>query len=99
MAAKKITWTKSAILQLSKSIEYIRLDSPQSAEKVKAAILDKVRELSTTIIRHRADKYKTNNEGNFLCFEILKHRVSFYVTESEIVIVRVRHTKMNPRLY
>jgi len=99
MPARKITWTKSAILQLRKSIEYIRLDSPQNAEKVKQTILQKTKDLSTTIIRHRLDKYKKNNDGHFLYFEILRHRVSFYVAENEIVIVRIRHTKMSPRRY
>ena len=40
MAVKKITWTKSAILQLNKSIEFIREESPQNAEKVKGTILE-----------------------------------------------------------
>lgn len=40
---KKITWTKQAILQFKKSIEYIREDSPQNAEKVKHTILQKLR--------------------------------------------------------
>ena len=97
--AKKITWTRSALLQLRKSIEYIRLDSPQNAEKVKQTILQKIKELSITLIRHRVDKYKKDNDGSFLYFEILKHRISFYVTEEEIIIVRIRHTRMSPKQY
>ncbi len=32
----------------------------------------------------------------FSIFEILKHRISFYVMDDEIVIMRIRHIKMNP---
>lgn len=96
---KKITWTKQAILQFKKSIEYIREDSPQNAEKVKHTILQKIKTLQSSIVRHPVDKYKRNNDDNFLYFEVLKHRVSFYVSEDEIIIIRIRHTKMNPKKY
>ena len=99
MAVKKITWTKSAILQLNKSIEFIREESPQNAEKVKGTILEKITSLQSSLIHHRIDKYKRNNDGNFLYFEVLKHRVSFYAAKDEIIIVRIRHTKMNPKSY
>lgn len=96
---KKITWAKSAIQHFRKSIEYIREDSPKNAEKVKNAILQKVEALQFNTIRYRIDKYKLNNDGNFLYFELLSHRISFYVASDEIIIVRVRHTKMNPKKY
>jgi plasmid stabilization system protein ParE len=99
MPLRKITWAKSAIFQFRKSIDYIRLDSPQNAEKVKNSILQKIAAHQSTIIRHRVDKYRRNKDGNFLYFEILKHRISFYSKEDEVIIVRVRHTKMNPKYY
>lgn len=99
MAKRKITWTKSAIIQLNHSVKYIRKESPQNAEKVKYAILEKIGELESTMIVHRVDPLKKKNDGHFLYFEILKHRISFHFSPKEVIIVRVRHTRMNPKKY
>lgn len=96
---RKITWTKLAINQFNSAIKYIRKDSEQNADKVKAKILAKISELSTGRLVHRKDPYKKNNEGEYLYFEFLKHRIVYYVTAEEVFIIRIRHTKMEPKQY
>jgi len=48
---------------------------------------------------HRKDQYKKNNDGHYHYFELLRHRVSYYAKEQEIIIVRVRHVNRKPLNY
>jgi plasmid stabilization system protein ParE len=99
MSKRKITWGKRATLELNAAIKYIRQDSEQNAEKVKARILNKINELSDASVVHRKDPYKKNNDGNYLYFELLRYRVMYYATPGEVFIIRIRHTKMEPKKY
>lgn len=99
MINRKVTWTKAAINQFNKIIEYIRKDSEQNADKVKEKILYKVNQLSDDTIVHREDSYKKNNDGNYLYFEALKYRIVYYNNEKEVFIIRIRHTSMEPKRY
>jgi len=96
---RKITWTKQATKQLSEAIKFIRKDSDQNAEKVKTAILGKVVELEDDRLVHRQDPYKKNNDGNFRYFEVLRYRIVYYSKPSEVFIIRIRHTSMEPKRY
>ena len=99
MAKRKVTWTKRATLQFNAAIGRIRKDSEQNADKVKEKILDKINDLSDDIAVHRKDTYKKNNEGNYLYFEILKHRIAYYAESKEVFIIRIRHTSKEPKSY
>ena len=99
MIRRKVTWTKTAINQFDKIIEYIRQDSEQNANKVKERILNRVNRLSDDRIIHREDPYKKNNDGDYLYFEILKYRIVYYRSPKEVFIIRIRHTSMEPKQY
>ena len=99
MPQRKVTWTKKATRQFNNAIEYIRQQSEQNAEKVKEKILEKVNQLSDDKVVHRRDPYKENNDGTFLYFEVLKHRIVYHVRPDEVIIIRVQHTSMDPKPY
>ncbi|MGN6247019.1 MAG: type II toxin-antitoxin system RelE/ParE family toxin [Ginsengibacter sp.] len=99
MIKRKVTWTKAAVTQFDKIIEYIRKDSEQNADKVKAKILEKINRLSDDKVVHRKDPYKKNNDGNYLYFEVLKYRIVYYKSPAEVFIIRIKHTKMEPKPY
>ncbi|HET7118504.1 MAG TPA: type II toxin-antitoxin system RelE/ParE family toxin [Hanamia sp.] len=99
MSKRIITWTKRATRQLNAAIEFIRLDSDQNADNVKEKILNKVNELAEGNVVHRKDPYKKNNDGNYLYFELLKYRITYYSQPNEVFIVRIRHTSMEPKKY
>lgn len=96
---RKVTWTKQAFRQFNAAIQFIREDSALHAEKVREAILEKVLSLADDRWVHRQDPYKKNNDGNYLYFEILRYRIVYYVTPNEVFIIRVRHTRMEPKKY
>jgi plasmid stabilization system protein ParE len=94
-----IKWNKRAINQLTKVIEYIEKDSVQNAEKVKNDLLAEISKLTVHPERYNPDKYHINNDGSFRAFELHRYRVSYRYTKNEIRIIRIRHTKRNPKNY
>ncbi len=99
MGERKISWTKIATRQFNAAIKYIRKDSAMQADSVKVKILDKINKLSDDTSTHRQDPYKKNNDGNYLYFEILHYRITYYAAAKEVFIIRVRHSKMEPKIY
>ncbi|MBK8520293.1 MAG: type II toxin-antitoxin system RelE/ParE family toxin [Ferruginibacter sp.] len=94
-----IKWNKRAINQLIKAIEYIEKDSVQNAEKVKNDLLTEISKLIANPERYNPDKYHLNNDGSFRAFELHSYRVSYRYTKNEIRIIRIRHTRRNPKNY
>lgn len=99
MQERKIHWDEQAIKYFSKSIAYIRKDSPQNAEKIRDELIKQVNALAQKPEIYPPDKYKTNNAGNYRVFELYRFRVSYLVQEGAILITRIRHTKQEPKEY
>ncbi len=74
-------------------------DSFQNAEKVKLAIIHAVKKITTNPAIHSPDKFKIDNDGNCRAFELYHYRVSYFVGKTEIRILRVKHTSMQPLVY
>ena len=96
----EIKWNKQAVKQLQSAIKYINQDSPANADKVKKDILDKIESLKKYPEKFSPDKYKLQNQDfSFRAFEIHHYRISYRFVNNEIRILRIRHTKMNPKYY
>lgn len=96
---KSVVIENQAKLQLQKAYRYIRKQSYQNAEKVREKILACIAELPDNPERHSPDKYCLENDGRFRAFEIYSYRITYYIDETVIIVVRIRHTKMNPTNY
>jgi plasmid stabilization system protein ParE len=96
---REIRWPLLAQRQLWKAYQYILLDSYQNAEKVKNDILLSTRNLPANPEMYPPDKYRLNNDGSFRAYELHRYRIAYRITEKEIIIVRVRHTSMEPKQY
>lgn len=96
---RKIFWDEKAITAFKDAISFIRKDSFQNAASVKADILSKVKELRSSPDIHPPDKYKIGNDGHFRAFEIHRFRISYWVMEQVVLIVRFRHTSQKPEPY
>jgi plasmid stabilization system protein ParE len=94
-----IKWNRRALEQFEDAVSYIEDDSVSNAEKFKLDILTKIDSLSAYPEKYSPDKYKMNNDGTFRAFELHRYRVSYRFKRNEIRIIRVRHTKRNPRNY
>ncbi len=99
MGKRKVTWGKRAAREFNAAIKYIRKDSVQNADKVKEVILNKINGLADDRVVHRKDTYKKKNDGKFLYFEILRYRIVYYAAPDEVIIIRITHTKREPKIF
>jgi plasmid stabilization system protein ParE len=95
----RVIITNLAKLQLREAYDFIKTDSPKNAEKVRIKILSAIKKLADQPDRHSMDKYRLANDGSYRAFEIYKYRISYHVSMEQITIVRVLHTKREPKPY
>ena len=95
----RIKWNRRALRQFDDAISYIEKESPAAAEKVKLDILMEIDTLVKHPRKYNPDKYKIKNDSSFRAFELHHYRISYRHIGSDIRIIRVRHTKMNPLAY
>ena len=93
----KIVIDNLAKAQLKEAYTYIALDSPKNAEKVKAKILSAIKDLADHPERHPRDKYRHDKNGSYRAFELYKYRISYHVSQDQITVIMIRHTKMEPK--
>ena len=96
---REVRWPLIAQKQLGKAYNYLLPDSYQNAEKVKNAILLSTRKLAANPEMFPPDKYRKNNDGSFRAYELHHYRIAYRITKNEIIIIRVRHTGMEPKQY
>lgn len=96
----KVIWDEEAVKYLKQAIRYIKKNSPKNADKVKKDILKSIKVLTNQPEKQYAlDKYRFSNDGNYRAFELHHFRISYYIADEYIRIVRIRHTAMEPRNY
>ena len=94
-----IVWTKRSQQQMKAAYEYISLDSPQNARKVVEEIVISVDKAISNPEFYAPDKYKIDNDGSYRAFEKHHYRIVYRFAKNIIRILRVRHTKMEPKQY
>ncbi|QXU40063.1 type II toxin-antitoxin system RelE/ParE family toxin [Pedobacter sp. D749] len=93
----EIVWTKPAKNQLREIYNYIGQESVQNAIKVINDLTQAVENIVQYPEKYKIDQYKKDNDGTYRAFEKHHFRIS-YRNENQIIrILRVRHTKMNPK--
>ena len=99
VSKRRVIWPQIAKQQLREIYDHIKEESLKNADKVRRAIVTASVELPGAPGRYNPDKFKKNNDGSFRAFELYHIRIAYQVTEKEIIIVRVRHTSMEPAVY
>jgi addiction module RelE/StbE family toxin len=95
----QIVWTRRAEQQMKAAYKYISEDSSQNAAKVVEDIAKSVNKAITNPELYGLDKYKINNDGSYRAFEKRHYRIVYRVTQNIIRVLRVRHTKMEPKQF
>ena len=85
--------------QLQEAYHYIKEDSVKSAEKVRSKILASIKEPARRPKHHPADKYRSNRNSAYRAYELYKYRITYHVSETQVTVIRIRHTRMNPLQY
>lgn len=96
---KKIVWDEVARAALKEAYYYIKKDSLQEAEKVKTEIIAASKKLQDHPEMFPPDKYRKDKDVRFRAFEKYSYRISYFVAEDAIRILRFRHVKRAPQEY
>ena len=96
---KLVAWDKPAYASLQRAYDYVKEDSLVNAERVREGILKTTKGLSDHPEKYPPDKFKKANAGNYRAFEKYSYRVAYKITESKIIILRIRHVKQEPKDY
>ena len=99
MVKLNVIWSKKGSLQLKEALSDLKEKSPKSALKVKREILKTARELSLHPEIYSLDRFTKNNDGSIRAFENYSYRVTYQVEETQVLILRVRHTSREPLEY
>ena len=99
MVKRKVVWSKNSSLQLKESLMYLKEKSLKSASKVKKEILQTAKKLSSHPEIYSLDRFTKDNDGSIRAFEKYSYRVTYQVEETQVFILRVRHTSREPLEY
>ncbi len=90
---KKVIWDELPRNALKEASHYIQRNSIHEAEKVKNGIIAATKELSEYPERYPPDKYRKDNDIRFRAFEKFNYRISYFIAEDAIRILRFRHVR------
>lgn len=99
MVKKKVIWDELARTALKKAYSHIKQDSLEQAEKVKQEVILAAKKLSDHAQMHPPDKYRKDHDIRFRAFEKYNYRISYFITEDFIRVLRFRHVKQQPEEY
>jgi plasmid stabilization system protein ParE len=99
MQVYQVVWTKRSMQQINAAHKYISKDSPQNADKVLKDIAAAVNKAIVNPEFYGPDKYKINNDGSYRAFEKHRYRIVYRFSKNIIRVLRVRHTKMEPKTF
>jgi plasmid stabilization system protein ParE len=94
-----LVWTKCSSNQMAAIYERISEDSPKNRLKVVNEIVNSVKKAIKNPEFYPPDKYKKNNDGSYRAFEKLHYRIAYRFSSKIVRVLRIRHTKMEPKLY
>lgn len=95
MVKRKIVWDSQAKDQLKEYCDLIRLDSPTAAKKVRKAIMETINLLKDTPNMFATDRFIDSKLGNYRAFTKWSYRITYLVTDKDVFIVKVMHTKQD----
>ena len=95
----QVVWTKRSQQHMKAAHKYISLSSPQNAFKVVEDIVTALNKAIKNPEFYGSDRYKTNNDGSYRAFEKHHYRIAYRFTKNTIRVLRVRHSKMEPKQY
>lgn len=95
----QIVWTRRSQQHLLAAYKYICQNSMQNAAKVLEDIVATIEKATTNPGFYGPDKFKYDNDGSYRAFEKHGYRIVYRYTKNTIRVLRVRHTKMEPKTY
>jgi plasmid stabilization system protein ParE len=92
----KVTWDTQAKESLKYIVQQIKVDSPSAAQKVKTELLKLAQSLNDKPNRYSQEYYLEDKEGNYRSVSKWSYKIIYKVTEKEVYILDVFHTRKDP---
>ena len=99
MVKNQLVWTRRSQQHLKALYNYISETSPQNAQKVVTDIITATEKAIANPSYYNPDKFKTDNDGSYRAFEKHHYRIAYRYQKNVIRVLRVMHTKMEPKRY
>ena len=99
MVKNQLLWTRRSQLDMTALYKYVCDDSMQNALKIVNDIVAATEKAISNPEFYSPDKFKIDNDGSYRAFEKHRFRIAYRYQNNIIRILRVRHTKMEPRNY
>jgi plasmid stabilization system protein ParE len=99
MVKNQLVWTRRSQQHMRALYKYIVENSPQNAMKVLNDIIAATEKVIANPEYYNPDKYKIENDGSYRAFEKHGYRIVYRYQKNIIRVLRVRHTKMEPKNY
>jgi plasmid stabilization system protein ParE len=102
MAKRKvrtIVWSRNVADKYYEILDFLEKKAPEALPIVGNALLDIIDSLTIRCNSHPADRYKKNNDGSYKAAIIYSYRISYQVKNTNINILRIRHTSREPLNY
>jgi plasmid stabilization system protein ParE len=96
---RKVIWDELARTALKEAYSRIKENSLQQAEKVKEGIISTSKRLADHPEMYPPDKYRKGRDKRFRAFEKYGYRISYFMAEDTIRVLRFRHVKQEPKGY
>lgn len=96
---RRVVWDTLARNSFRSAHKYIKKDSPVQAERFRVEILDTISKLVRSPEHYPPDKYKVDRDVRYRAVEKFNYRISYFVSESEVRILRFRHVRRLPESY
>jgi len=81
---REVVWSIEALAGLEQAYEYIKKDSPRSAQQLKQEVIDTIEHISINPNVFQVDRFMVNNKGEYRAFEIWSYRVTYKHTKGMI---------------
>ncbi len=99
MVKPKVFIENQARNQLQRIYNFIKRDSVKNAERIRGEIITSIKELVNNPEQYPFDRFRKNNDGSYRAFEMYKYRITYYISEEKIIVIRIRHTKRDSSEY
>ena len=99
MVKNKLVWTNQSQKHMRALYNYHREHSELNALKIVNDIISGAEKAIINPEFYNPDKYKINNDGSYRAFEKHHYRIVYRSQKNIIRVLRVRHTKMEPKNY
>jgi plasmid stabilization system protein ParE len=77
--------------------EYIKIDSPSAAIKVRKKLIEIAKSLKNLPERFSKEHYLSNRKGNYRSVVQWHYKIIYKVSENDVTILRFMHTSRDPK--